>query len=137
MGQLGHHGSSGLARRLPPELQLPGALLHRLLQQPRGVVVAVLPGHQGIGPQRPCDGPTARLEGGAFPGASIGPWGLSPGEPDGDWGQRSDAAFAALNFIWHYQYTQDIDFLRTTAYPYLREVVQFWEDYLKFEGSRR
>jgi hypothetical protein len=70
-----------------------------------------------------------------FP-VSIGPWGLSPENPDGDWGQRSDAAFAALNFIWHYQYTQDLDFLRTTAYPYLREVAEFWEDYLKFEDGR-
>jgi len=66
----------------------------------------------------------------------IGPWGLSPENPDGDWGQRSDAAYAALNFIWHWQYTQDADFLRQTAYPYLREVAAFWEDYLKFEDGR-
>ena len=66
----------------------------------------------------------------------IGPWGLFPENPDGDWGQRSDAAFAALNFIWHYQYTQDADFLRTNAYPYLREVGDFWEDYLKLENGR-
>ena len=66
----------------------------------------------------------------------IGPWGLSSENPDGDWGQRSDAAFAALNFIWQYQYTQDSDFLRTNAYPYLREVADFWEDYLKLEGGR-
>ena len=43
--------------------------------------------------------------------------------------QRSDAAFAAMNFIWEYQYTQDEDFLRKTAYPYLLEVANFWEDY--------
>ena len=66
----------------------------------------------------------------------IGPWGLFPDNPDGDWGQRSDAAFAALNFIWHYQYTRDAGFLRDTAYPYLREVADFWEDYLKFENGR-
>ena len=66
----------------------------------------------------------------------IGPWGLSPENPDGDWGQRSDAAYAALNFIWQYQYTQDIGFLRTSTYPYLREVGDFWEDYLKFENGR-
>ena len=66
----------------------------------------------------------------------IGPWGLSPENPDGDWGQRSDAAFAALNFIWEYQYTQDRDFLRQTAYPYLRAVGDFWEDYLKLEDGR-
>ena len=66
----------------------------------------------------------------------IGPWGLSPENPDGDWGQRSDAVYAALNFIWHWQFTQDTGFLRETAYPYLREVAAFWEDYLKFEDGR-
>ncbi|MCX7048080.1 MAG: hypothetical protein NTX50_21670 [Candidatus Sumerlaeota bacterium] len=70
-----------------------------------------------------------------FP-VGIGPWGLHSGNPDGDWGQRSDAAFAALNFLWQYQYTQDVDFLRKTAYPYLLEVAAFWEDYLKFENGR-
>ena len=70
-----------------------------------------------------------------FP-VSIGPWGLLPEGPDADWGQRSDAAFAALNFIWHYQYTQDTDFLRATAYPYLRAVADFWEDYLRLEQGR-
>jgi len=66
----------------------------------------------------------------------IGPWGLSPEDPDGDWGQRSNAAYAALNFIWYWQYTQDTAFLRQTIYPYLREVAEFWEDYLKFEDGR-
>ena len=66
----------------------------------------------------------------------IGPWGLSPENPDGDWGQRSNAAYAALNFIWYWQYTQDGEFLRQTAYPYLREVAAFWEDYLKLENGR-
>ena len=66
----------------------------------------------------------------------IGPWGLSPEDPDGDWGQRSNAAYAALNFIWYWQYTQDADFLRETAYPYLSEVAAFWEDYLKYEDGR-
>ena len=66
----------------------------------------------------------------------IGPWGLSPENPDGDWGQRSNAAYAALNFIWYWQYTQDVEFLRQTIYPYLREVAEFWDDYLKFENGR-
>ncbi len=65
----------------------------------------------------------------------IGPWGLSPENPDGDWGQRSDAAYAALNFIWYWQYTQDAAFARQTLYPYLREVAEFWENYLKFEPA--
>jgi hypothetical protein len=66
----------------------------------------------------------------------IGPWGLSPESPDLDFGQRSNAAYAALNFIWQYQYTRDAKFLRNTAYPYLRGVADFWEDYLKFENGR-
>lgn len=66
----------------------------------------------------------------------IGPWGLSPEDPDGDWGQRSNAAYAALNFIWYWQCTQDAEFLRQTGYPYLREVAAFWEDYLKLEEGR-
>jgi alpha-L-fucosidase 2 len=66
----------------------------------------------------------------------IGPWGLSPEDPDGDWGQRSNAAFAALNFIWYYQYTMDLGFLSAVAYPYLSEVAAFWEDYLKLDNGR-
>lgn len=66
----------------------------------------------------------------------IGPWGLAPEDPDRDWGQRSDAAYAALNFIWGYQYTQDLGFLRHIAYPYLREVAAFWKDYLRLENGR-
>ena len=65
----------------------------------------------------------------------IGPWGLLP-EGEQDWGQRSNASYAALNFIWQYQYTQDKEFLKKTAYPYLLEVAEFWEDYLKLEDGR-
>ena len=66
----------------------------------------------------------------------IGPWGLSPEDPDGDFGQRSDAAYASLNFLWYWQYTQDTGWLKTTGYPFLREVADFWEDYLKLENGR-
>jgi hypothetical protein len=65
----------------------------------------------------------------------IGPWALMT-EGWQDWGQRSDAAYAALNFISHYEYTRDIHWLKTTGYPFLREVVTFWENYLKFENGR-
>jgi hypothetical protein len=70
-----------------------------------------------------------------FP-ASIGPWGMRPEGDDSDYGQRSNAAYAALNFIWYYQYTQDKEWLKVTGYPYLREVEKFWTDYLKFENGR-
>jgi len=65
----------------------------------------------------------------------IGPWGLLP-EGLQDWGQRSNPAYVALNFIWQYQYTQDTDFLKKTGYPYLLEVADFWEDYMKLENGR-
>ncbi len=67
---------------------------------------------------------------------SIGPWGSCSYNPRLDLGQRSDAAFAGLNFIWYWQYTQDKEWLASTGYPYLREVAEFWEDYLKFENGR-
>ena len=65
----------------------------------------------------------------------IGPRGIFP-EGEKDHGQRSNAAYVALNFIWQYQYTQDKVFLKTTAYPYLLDVADFWEDYLKLEAGR-
>ncbi len=70
-----------------------------------------------------------------FP-ASIGPWGMRPEGDDSDYGQRSNAAYVALNFIWYYQYTQDKEWLKARGYPYLREVESFWTDYLKFENGR-
>ncbi|HEX4084399.1 MAG TPA: LamG-like jellyroll fold domain-containing protein [Chthoniobacteraceae bacterium] len=66
----------------------------------------------------------------------IGPWGLQTAGPDKDWGQRSDAAYAAINYIWYWQYTRDDAWLRQTGYPYLREVAAFWENYLKDENGR-
>ncbi|MFZ4396845.1 MAG: glycosyl hydrolase family 95 catalytic domain-containing protein [Kiritimatiellia bacterium] len=70
-----------------------------------------------------------------FP-VSIGPWGMCPEGDDTDWGQRSNAAYCALNFIWYYQYIQDEQWLKTAGYPFLREVADFWEDYLKLENGR-
>jgi hypothetical protein len=66
-----------------------------------------------------------------FP-AHIGPWGLKP-EGWNDFHQRSNASYAAMPFIWHYYYTQDLEWLRTIGYPYVKEVAAFWENYLKFE----
>jgi hypothetical protein len=65
----------------------------------------------------------------------FGPYGLLP-EGWQDWGQRSDAAYAAIPFIDHALYSQDADFLRQKAYPFLLEVAAFWEDYLKLENGR-
>lgn len=51
------------------------------------------------------------------------------------WGQKSNAAYAAVNMLMRFYYTYDLEYVRK-VYPYLIEVVNFWEDYLKFEGGR-
>jgi hypothetical protein len=86
---------------------------------PRGKTIAAKKGWKGV----------------HFP-VSIGPWGMCPEGDDSDWGQRSNAAYAALNFIWYYQYTQDKEWLKNSGYNFLREVADFWEDYLKYENGR-
>lgn len=97
-----------------------------------------LPVYQAVSEWLPNARETAKRRGwkGVHFPVGIGPWGLMPMPREKDWGQRSNAAYLALNYIWHYQYTQDVDFLRKTLYPYLLEVADFWEDYLKFENGR-
>lgn len=73
---------------------------------------------------------------GIFCPVSIGPWGMCPEGDDAHWGQKSNAAYAALNYTWHWQTTQDEVWLAKTGYPYLREVEKFWTDYLKLDGNR-
>jgi hypothetical protein len=68
----------------------------------------------------------------------IGPKGLntSQGVDDAFWGQKSNAAYAAINMILRWRATYDRDYLKTCAYPFLKEVGNFWEDYLRREGGR-
>lgn len=40
---------------------------------------------------------------------------------------KGNAALAALNFMMHYNYTQDEQFLVDKAWPLLKEVALFWE----------
>jgi alpha-L-fucosidase 2 len=40
------------------------------------------------------------------------------------------AAWLAQHLWWHYEYTQDADFLRARAYPFIKQVAAFYEDYL-------
>jgi hypothetical protein len=63
-----------------------------------------------------------------FP-VGIGPWGSTP--DDNTHNQVSDATFAAIPFIWHYYYTQDKEFLRDKAYPFMLALADFWKDYLR------
>jgi len=49
---------------------------------------------------------------------------------------KGNAALAALNFMNHYNYTQDERFLVDKAWPFLKELVAFWEDNLVWEEAR-
>ena len=65
----------------------------------------------------------------------IGPWGSTPDESYHN--QVSDATFAAIPFIWHYEYTRDQAFLRDKTYPLMLELADFWEDYLQKDDKGR
>ncbi len=41
------------------------------------------------------------------------------------------SAWYAQHFFEHYAFTGDKEYLRTTAYPMLKEVCEYWEDHLK------
>jgi len=51
---------------------------------------------------------------------SDGPWGMWP----------VGGAWMAFHLWEHYRYTGDVDFLRNTAYEYIKEAVLFWIDNL-------
>ena len=48
---------------------------------------------------------------------------------------KGNASLAALNFIMHYKYTQDENFLVGKAWPLLKELAIFWEDNLEWEAG--
>lgn len=52
------------------------------------------------------------------------------------WGQKSNAAYAAINMLMRFYYTYDRDYAVGTAYPYLDKTADFWLDYLKWDGQR-
>ena len=58
------------------------------------------------------------------------------GEELGFWGQKLNASWSGVNMIMRYYYTYDSDYARNIAYPYLKEVADFWETYLRFEDGR-
>ena len=63
------------------------------------------------------------------------PWGNSA---SGDlyMGMLSGAVWAALPITWYCNYTQDEDYLEKIAYPYLKEIADFWEAYLVKEDGK-
>jgi alpha-L-fucosidase 2 len=57
-------------------------------------------------------------------------WGRATPEAWGHAAWIGAAPWLAQHMWWHYEYGQDIDFLRMRAYPYFREVAAFYESYL-------
>ena len=50
---------------------------------------------------------------------------------EGDWSEWTvGAAWLAQHYWWRYEFTGDMDFLRNRAYPYLKQVALFYQDYL-------
>jgi alpha-L-fucosidase 2 len=48
---------------------------------------------------------------------------------------KGNASLAALNFMMHYNYTQDERFLADKAWPLLKELAVFWEDNLEWDAA--
>ena len=44
---------------------------------------------------------------------------------------KGDAAWVAQNLWDHYAFTRDEEYLRTRAYPLMKDLCEFWEDHLK------
>jgi alpha-L-fucosidase 2 len=53
------------------------------------------------------------------------PWGFFPG----------GAAWLSQHMWEHYAFTQDVNYLRTTAYPVMKEAALFWMSYLSDDGQ--
>ncbi|SEB31019.1 glycosyl hydrolase family 95 catalytic domain-containing protein [Streptomyces melanosporofaciens] len=45
--------------------------------------------------------------------------------------QQTNATFAALPFLWQYEYTGDKKFFRETTYPFLKGLGDFWLDFVE------
>ncbi|MCR5202492.1 MAG: glycoside hydrolase N-terminal domain-containing protein [Lachnospiraceae bacterium] len=57
-------------------------------------------------------------------------WGQATPETYGWSVWCSVAAWFAEHVWWHYEYSQDIEFLKNEGYPFLKEVASFYEDFL-------
>lgn len=51
-------------------------------------------------------------------------------------GQKSNAGYAAVIMVLRWRATLDLTYARRTAYPFLRKLADFWEDYLVYENGR-
>ncbi|TDV57858.1 discoidin domain-containing protein [Actinophytocola oryzae] len=78
--------------------------------------------------------PSGGLPDGTLFPVGIGPWGTTT--DDNYWQQVSNGLFNTSQFIAYWDYTRDVDYLRNTAYPVLREETAFFEQWLQASGTR-
>lgn len=75
------------------------------------------------------------VRGAYYPG-HLAPWGIErPFDYDPFMGQKSDASFLAIPMLMRFYSTYDLNYANR-VYPFLREVGNFWEDYLKLENGK-
>lgn len=58
-------------------------------------------------------------------------WGLATPETYGWSVWIGVAAWLAQHMWWHFEYSQDLEFLQKRGYPFIKEVAEFYEDFLE------
>lgn len=83
--------------------------------------------------------PSGGVPSGVLYPVGIGPFGSASGSTTDDQyhQQVSNSLFSATQFISYYEYTQDVNFLRTKGYPFLTQVAQFFEHWLERDANGR
>ncbi|MGW7681679.1 glycosyl hydrolase family 95 catalytic domain-containing protein [Kribbella sp. NPDC054772] len=80
-----------------------------------------------------------RFPDGGLPGGALFPVGLGPyGSTTDDvyLNQVSNVLFTASQYVEYFDHTQDTEFLRDTAYPFLRDAAEFFAHYLEWDEGR-
>ncbi|MEI8372755.1 MAG: hypothetical protein WCJ35_07965 [Planctomycetota bacterium] len=72
---------------------------------------------------------------GVYYSVGIGAKGIETCKPGTFLGQKSNAAYCLANMAMRWYHTYDKEYA-TKVYPFVLEVANFWEDYLKFENGR-
>lgn len=75
----------------------------------------------------------AHLARGVFFPVHWGPWGST--YETNYWGQKFCASLASVVGNWYYRDTEDVAYLRTRIYPFMRECASFYEDWLTQEAD--
>lgn len=72
---------------------------------------------------------------GVYYTVGIGAKGIETCKPGTFLGQKSNAAYCLVNMAMRWHHTYDQAYAKK-VYPFVLEVANFWEDYLKFEDGR-